>query len=249
MSLESAIGLWKQSAYGRDRSGAPLGEKSVLKRASSTNRRHHSRSKHDGRNLCSQSSGGVGTCPSVLHRNSDPVGPGVKQTDGRVSSRRDMLRTKRISCYGLREHLVHRQAYPGFLTGRDCGVRGGPICSFLLLDDARHRLWCAHGIVNRLLCLAPPLVKTPGYAGNDGSPDQSHLSLRPRVTGSALCRLSLRDPLYGHRFCMRPLIFKGNRHIPLRRSRLSVLSIPHLLHPFCRSCAAHELPMASPLAR
>ena len=36
--------------------------------------------------------------------------------------------------------------YPGFLTGRDCGVRGGPICSCFLLDDARHRLRCAHGM-------------------------------------------------------------------------------------------------------
>ena len=48
-----------------------------------------------------------------------------------------------------------------FFTGRYCGVRGGPICSFLLLDDAWHRLRCAQGILNRLLCLATPLVKTP----------------------------------------------------------------------------------------
>ena len=36
--------------------------------------------------------------------------------------------------------------YPGFLTGRYCGVSGDPICSCFLLDDARHRLRCAHGM-------------------------------------------------------------------------------------------------------
>ena len=52
--------------------------------------------------------------------------------------------------------------------GRDCGVSGGPICSYFLLDDAGHRLRYAHGIVNRLLGLATPLVRTPGYtSGGD----------------------------------------------------------------------------------
>ena len=42
-----------------------------------------------------------------------------------------------------------RRALPRILTGRCCAFSGGLICSVVLLDDARHRLRCAHGILKR----------------------------------------------------------------------------------------------------
>ena len=143
------------------------------------NRRHRSPSNRGGRDLCGQSSGGVGTCPSVLHRDSDLVGPSVEQTCGQISSRRDVPRVKRTSCYGLDEHLIHGQIH----------VRNG------------------------------------------GLPDRSQSSLWPRVAGSAPRNLLLHDSLRSGCFCTELPIFKGNRHATLRRSRLLVLSIPHLLRP------------------
>ena len=62
----------------------------------------------------------------------------------------------------LRTSTTVPYGYPGLLTGRYYGVRSGPICSCFLLDDARYRLRYVNGILNRLLCLATPLARTPG---------------------------------------------------------------------------------------
>ena len=66
-----------------------------------------------------------------------------------------------------------------FLTGRYCGVSGGPdggrgqapICSFVLLDDPRKlrdRLRCAHGILNVSRPLSGPLLG-PRYASRENT--------------------------------------------------------------------------------